>query len=126
MAVNFKIIAALSIVILSLAGCAEINLFDAPKEVMKHPLGTDPLKIGMSKNEVKSIWGNPDQVTGLQPSDEWNTPKEEWVYIGRYSKIPLDKSYMFKTKYLIFDGEHLVSIGDETQSRASLDQKIKL
>jgi len=108
-------IAALSFLVFAacFSGCAELNLLSAPKEVLSHPLGSDPIKLGMSMDEVIGIWGEPDQVNQLSPTDEWNTPRVEWVYIGRYSKIPLDKSYLFKTKTFVFDGKHLVSIRDE-------------
>lgn len=104
----------LFIVPIYIAGCAEINLFQTPTEVLKHPLGTDPVRVGMTKDEIISIWGEPDQINQLEPTDEWKTPREEWAYLGRYSKIPIDKSYLFKTKYLIFDGNNLVSVGDES------------
>ena len=104
-----------AIAVIFLSGCAEINLFQAPSEVLKHPLGTDPIKVGMSKDQVTSIWGEPDQINALEPADEWQTPREEWVYKGRYSKIPVDRSYLFKSKYLIFDGKSLVCIGNESQ-----------
>jgi len=109
----------LSIPIIFIAGCAEINLFEAPSEVLKHPLGTDPIRVGMTKDEIIDKWGGPDQINHLEPADEWKISREEWVYIGRYSKIPLDRSYLFKTKYLIFDGDNLVSIGDESQCKAA-------
>jgi len=119
MATNKQKIIAVLFIFLSLvyiSGCAEFNLFEAPSEVLKHPLGTDPIKVGMSKEETISLWGKPDQINKLESTDEWQTPKEEWVYKGRYSKIPLDRSYFFKTKYLIFDGNNLVSFGDKSKS----------
>ncbi len=112
--------------LLCLTGCAELNLFDTPEQVLNNPLGTDPIKRGMSKEEVISIWGNPDQMNRLDSSDEWQTLKEEWVYVGRYSKIPLNKSYLFKTRYLIFDGNNLVSIGNESQRKAVKSEKLNL
>jgi hypothetical protein len=104
---------------LNISGCAELNPIDASRQIMKNPLGTDPIRVGMSKEEIKSIWGEPGRINNLEPSDQWQTPREEWVYVGRYSKIPLDKSYIFKSKYLIFDGNNLVCIGDETQCKAT-------
>lgn len=112
----FYLIGSFFLVLLICAGgCAEFNIFEAPAEVLKHPLGTDPLRVGMTKDEVVSIWGKPDQINMLKSGDEWATPREEWVYIGRYSKIPIDRSYFFKTKYLIFDGNNLVCFGNESQ-----------
>ena len=125
MAINNKVIILLAFFVLSVTGCAEINLFEAPTQVLKHPLGTDPIKIGMSKDEVVSMWGRPDQINNLEPTDEWRTSREEWVYIGRYSKIPVDKNYLSKTKYLIFDGKHLACIGDESQCVGPRAEKSK-
>ncbi len=104
---------------LYLAGCAEFNIFDAPSVVLKHPLGTDSVKIGMSKSEVKSRWGDPDQINPLDPTDSWATAREEWVYVGRYTKVPLDRSYLFKTKKLTFDGNNLVHIQDGSADKSS-------
>jgi len=125
MAINNKVVILLALFALLAAGCAEINLFQAPAEVLKHPLGTDPIKTGMSKDEVISIWGKPDQINTLEPADEWHTPREEWVYIGRYSKIPLDKSYLSKSKYLIFDGNYLACIGDKSQCKVPKAERPK-
>lgn len=103
---------------LGISGCAEINPFQAPAEVLKHPLGTDPIRVGMTKQEIQQKWGRPDQINQLPAGDEWKTPREEWVYLGRYSKIPIDKNYLSKTRYLIFDGNNLVCIGTESQCDA--------
>jgi hypothetical protein len=104
---------------LALSGCgngiAGLDPMDVPRTVIKNPLGTDPIRVGMSKDVVRDKWGDPDQINMLEPTDEWGTPREEWVYLGRASKIPLDKSYIFKTKYIIFDGNNVVCVGDESQ-----------
>lgn len=110
---NFYIFFLVFISTACIAGCAEFNPLEAPAEVLKHPLGTDPLRIGMTKNEIIEKWGEPGQVSPLSSGDEWQTPREEWTYVGRYTKIPIDRSYIFKTKYLIFDGNNLVSISNE-------------
>ena len=49
----------------SLSGCAEIHPFETPSEVLKHPLGTDPIRLGMTKEEVKGLWGQPDKANKL-------------------------------------------------------------
>ena len=108
-----------------LAGCAEFNPFEAPAEVLRHPLGTEPINIGMTKDEVIAKWGKPDQINQLEATDEWKTPREEWVYVGRYSKVPLDRSYLFKTKYLVFDGSNLVYFGDESQYKGAESKEKK-
>lgn len=115
----------LFISLISITGCAEINPFEAPSEILKHPLGTDPIKMGMTKEEVLSIWGKPDQMNQLKPADEWQTPREEWVYLGRYSKIPLDKSYLSKTRYIVFDGNNVVGIGNESLVKVTESNKLE-
>ena len=88
-------------------GCAEIQP-PSPGEVIQHPFGNGPLRIGMTKNEVKGIWGEPDQVTPLG-KDQWSAIKEQWVYKARYPGVPADLGYVSKDKTLEFDGDNLVS-----------------
>ncbi|MFH1753347.1 MAG: hypothetical protein ABH875_04110 [Candidatus Omnitrophota bacterium] len=107
------------------SGCAGINPLDAPKTILNNPLGTETIRIGMTKEQVTSEWGKPDQINQLTPADEWQTLREEWVYKGRYTKIPLNKSYMFKTKYLIFDGNNLTCIGGESKCKLPDSERIK-
>ena len=47
-----------------LSGCAEIKP-PTPEEIMREPLGQSPLRIGMSKEKVKSMWGEPDVIRNL-------------------------------------------------------------
>ena len=47
----------LCIVAITSGGCAEINPFETPSEVIRHPLGTELIKTGMSKEEVMGIMG---------------------------------------------------------------------
>lgn len=123
---NIALVLSMSIPILMTAGCAEINPLDAPQKVLNNPLGTDLIRIGMTKQQVTSIWGKPDQVNNLKPADEWQTPREEWVYMGRYTKVPINKSYLFKTKYLVFDGNNLVCVGDKSQYKVAGPEKFEL
>ena len=111
----YFLISASSVFIIT--GCAEIQPFEAPGEVLRHPLGTDPVRLGMTKNEVEALWGPPDQINTMGTADQWGLPKEEWIYKARYSKIPIDKGYLYKTKYLYFEGEILTSFGDEPKYR---------
>ncbi len=109
--------------LLFLQGCADniagINPLDVPAQVIQHPLGTNLVKVGMHKNEVVSIWSEPDQINRLESIDQWQTPREEWVYIAQYSKIiPIDKEYIARNKYLVFDGSTLVSISDKSRLKA--------
>ena len=117
-----EIYLAAIISLLLLSGCAEIQPFEAPAKILKHPLGTDPIRLGMVKEEVKGIWGAPDQVNKIGMADQWGTPKEEWIYKSRYSKIPIDKGYLQKTKYLYFEGDVLTSFGDHPEQEDSSEK----
>lgn len=102
----------ISILFLSLTGCADITL-PTPKDIIKHPLGTDSVKIGMTKGKVMEMWGDPDQINYVEDKEKWSGAREEWVYMGRYSIIPIDKDYLSRTKKLYFDGENLTNIVEE-------------
>ena len=107
---SFKLILAL-MSILSLTGCADITL-PTPKEIIQRPIGTDSVKIGMSRNEVKEIWGVPDQVNQVEDKELWGGQRTEWVYRGRYSAVPVDAGFLSRTKKLYFDGDNLTNIVD--------------
>ena len=106
----FKLALAL-MVILSLIGCSGISL-PTPKEIIQRPIGTDSVKVGMTKNEVREIWGAPDQINQVEDKELWDGPRTEWVYRGRYSKVPIDAGFLSRTKKLYFDGESLTNIVD--------------
>ncbi len=48
--------------IIFISGCAEVDI-PTPQDVLKHPLGTESVKRGMSKDQVKDLWGEPDETT---------------------------------------------------------------
>jgi outer membrane biogenesis lipoprotein LolB len=100
------------LLVLSLTGCAEITP-PTPKDIITRPLGPPSVKIGMTKDEVKALWGEPDRIGYVEDKEKWSGARTEWVYTGRYSAIPLDKNYLSKTKKLYFDGESLTSIVEE-------------
>lgn len=103
--------ACLAISALIFSGCAEITP-PTIKKVMESPLGTGPLRVGLTKEEVQEIWGRPDTVE-LQDADAWGREKELWIYEGRYpGLVPFDVGHASKTKYLTFDGNSLVSFHD--------------
>lgn len=106
------------IMILSLIfilGCAEVDV-PKPEDVLKHPLGTESIKIGMSKDRVMNLWGEPDRVEYSEIKESGSKrPREIWIYQGRYSSVPLDAGYLSKTKYLYFDGNSLTKISEESQ-----------
>jgi len=98
----------------TISGCAEINPFEAPGEVMRHPLGSESIRLGMSKEEIISKWGEPDIVNKLPAKDASGSQGEEWVYKAkRVMPVPLDAGYLHKNKYLYFDGNNLTLITNE-------------
>ena len=104
----------LFLLVVRAVGCAEINPFEAPAEVLKHPLGTESIRTGSTKEAVIKEWGKPDIINKLGAEDETGSLKEEWVYKSKLiSPIPVDAGYLSKNKYLYFDGNHLTSISDE-------------
>ncbi len=94
-----------------LPGCAAIEVPN-PEEIVKHPLGTEAIKIGMSKHEVESLWGKPDQIQTVENKEKWAGPREMWLYPAQYGSIPVDAGYLSKTKKLYFDGDNLTEISD--------------
>ncbi|MFC1631320.1 hypothetical protein ACFL1I_01235 [Candidatus Omnitrophota bacterium] len=98
-----------------LIGCAEIQP-PGPKEIMHQPLGGSALRMGMAKEQVKSIWGEPDLVRGLD-SNTPGTVKEEWVYRGRYPNLPINVDYLAESQYLVFDGNNLVEMNLRKHSK---------
>ncbi|MCX5678189.1 MAG: hypothetical protein NTY76_03675 [Candidatus Omnitrophica bacterium] len=92
-----------------LCGCSTL-MIPNPNEIIKKPLGTESVKIGMTKNQVESIWGKPDQVTTVENKKKWSSPREVWTYNAQYGVIPVDAGYLSKTQKLYFDGENLTEI----------------
>jgi hypothetical protein len=87
-------------------GCAEIKPPTA-KEILREPLGPSPMRIGMTKEKVRSIWGKPDIIKLLGESNQ-GMIKEEWIYRGRYPSLPVNVDYLSETQHLFFDGKHLI------------------
>lgn len=94
------------------SGCAEVDI-PTPHDVLKHPLGTESVKRGMSKEQVKNLWGEPDEAS-YEEIEKAGTvrSREIWIYKARYSALPVDAGYLSKTKYLYFDGDSLTTISD--------------
>lgn len=90
-------------------GCNTLTI-PTPDEIIKKPLGTESVKIGMTKNQVESIWGKPDQVTNVEDGKKWSSPREVWTYDARYGAIPVDAGYLSRSQKLYFDGENLTDI----------------
>ena len=92
-----------------ICGCSTLAI-PSPDEIIKKPLGTESVKIGMTKSRVESIWGKPDQVTTIENKQKWSSPREVWTYNAQYGAIPVDAGYLSRTQKLYFDGENLTEI----------------
>ena len=84
---------------LFLCGCADIEP-PTPEYILKRPIGTDSVKIGMTKDRVRDVWGDPDSVSFVENKERWGGAREEWVYVAAYSDIPVNAGYLSKTKKL--------------------------
>ncbi|MBL7085091.1 MAG: hypothetical protein ISS43_03160 [Candidatus Omnitrophica bacterium] len=92
--------------VIFIGGCAEIKP-PTPEDLMREPLGASPLRIGMTKEKIKSLWGEPDVVRVLG-TDLQGMVREEWIYRARYPNLPVNVDYLSETQHLFFDGDHLV------------------
>ena len=73
-------------------------------------IGTDSIKIGMTKEQVKSIIGDPDTAAPKgSTKDVLRSNMEEWTYKGRYTDMPFKADYFGKNLILTCDGDNLVS-----------------
>lgn len=104
------ILSAALIFIVFVSGCETLPT-PTPKEILSNPIGTSPLRMGMPKEEVVVLWGQPNEVIHIG-QDELGTAKEEWIYHARYPAIPIDYNYLSKTKHLIFQGDNLTNWDD--------------
>ena len=108
---------SLAIIILAIfmapliCGCSTLAI-PTPDEILKKPLGTESIKVGMTKQQVESIWGKPNQIKTVDNKQKWSSPREVWTYTARYGSIPVDAGYLSRTQKLYFDGENLTEISD--------------
>ena len=95
---------------LALAGCALFHSIKPGETIINNPIGTDSIKIGMTKEQVKSLMGEPDAVVYKGTTkDILSSGIEEWTYRSHYSDMPLKADYFGKTQTLAFDGDNLIS-----------------
>ena len=87
-------------------GCAGLTPPN-PMEILSHPLGTEAIRIGMTKEKVKDLWGEAD-VVNYTGKDELGTACEEWIYWARHPELRIDAGYLSKTQRLYFEGNALV------------------
>lgn len=109
--INLKL--AIIIIALSVTGygCTLIEAIPKPDDVLKYPLGKTDLKIGMTKHEVESKWGKPDEIRTIDDKNRWKDPREMWVYRAQ-TGIPIDADYLSRTRKLYFDGHYLTDIDE--------------
>ena len=93
-----------------ICGCSVVETIPQADQVLKMPLGTESIRIGMTKQEVESHWGKPDSVQTVENKKRWSGPRDMWVYRANYGSIPVDAGYLSKTKKLYFDGANLTEI----------------
>jgi outer membrane protein assembly factor BamE (lipoprotein component of BamABCDE complex) len=104
------VIAVMFVAVLAL-GCSALTI-PTPNDIVKTPLGTETIKIGMTKQQVEALWGKPNDTKMVEDKNRWPSPREVWVYNAQYGSIPVDAGYLSKTKKLYFDGENLTDIGE--------------
>jgi len=102
---------AIAVSALVLYGCSAITV-PTTREVVDHPLGTEAIKIGMTKQQVENLWGKPNDMKIVEDKEKWQGPREVWIYYAQYGAIPVDAGYLSKTKKLYFDGDNLTEIGE--------------
>ena len=92
---------------LVLCGCADTEMPTA-KQALERPFGTgDPFTKGTTKAEVLDAWGQPAHINFLGVDELGNT-REEWLYKGWISGIPIDQEYLSRNKHLFFEGDNMV------------------
>ncbi|MBN2453507.1 MAG: hypothetical protein JXB40_04520 [Candidatus Omnitrophica bacterium] len=109
--INYMAIIAALYLSSLLCGCSTLSVAN-PEDILKKPLGTESIRIGMTKNQVASLWGKPDQVTIVENKEKWSSHREVWIYTAHYGSIPVDAGYLSKTQKLYFDGENLTEISE--------------
>ena len=97
----------------NLIGCAAI-VPPAPDKFLSNPLGAGPVHLGMTKNEVKDTYGEPDLIQNIGDSnDKGATTKQEWVYYARMKRFPINYGYLSKTLRIYFDGNNVTKFSEE-------------
>ncbi len=78
---------------LALSGCAGMAT-PSSNDALESPFGKGPLRLGMTKDEVRALWGEPGSIEAGEP-DRWGSVRETWIYESQHR--------------LLFDGQNLVS-----------------
>lgn len=103
-------LAILILIVIFISGCSVLEV-PKPDEIIKNPLGSNSVKIGMTKDQVVSIYGDPN-IKNTVKSTVWGEgEREEWFYKARLDAIPLGgANYLTEDVYLYFDGDNLTNI----------------
>ncbi|MDD4012710.1 MAG: hypothetical protein PHW14_00755 [Candidatus Omnitrophica bacterium] len=78
--------------------------------------GANAFKIGMTKSEIRSVYGEPDAVRTVV-AHEWGGDREEWSYSGK-TPLSVSAGYLGSDTYLYFDGNILTNISDRPIGKA--------
>ena len=105
------VVISLALAAAAISGCAGIEPPN-PADVVKHPFGSDVVRVGMTKQEVESLWGKPDDISTVEDKEKWKGPREVWTYRAQANLVPIDAGYLSKTRKLYFDGDNLTNISD--------------
>lgn len=100
------------------SGCADIQTPTA-REIMSNPFGERAVRLGMTRDEVLSIYGDPNSKKKIS-YHQWSSEREEWFYRGAYDGLPVGGGYLKENLYLYFDGDHLTNISREPLARAEI------
>jgi len=114
---------SLIILVISISGCSVLEV-PKPDDIIKSPLGSSSVKIGMTQNEVISLYGDPN-IKSMVKSPEWGEKeREEWFYKARLDVIPLGgANYLTEDVYLYFDGDNLTNISKTPMGQAKEESK---
>lgn len=91
-----------------LAGCGSIEAHDTD-QALNIPLGSGGLRLGMTKHQVISLYGDPD-IKDSVSSPAWGQAREEWFYKAEMGALPVNAGYLSEDLYLYFDGDNLTNI----------------
>lgn len=108
---KFQFFFSLVITICLFAGCAEMDI-PSPQKLVRNPIGAESVKIGMSKNQVLSIYNEPD-FKSIVVSDVFSGEREEWFYKARIGVFPVNADYLSEDLYLYFDEGSLAKISNQ-------------
>jgi hypothetical protein len=106
-----------------ISGCAEVDV-PKPDEIIKNPLGPGSVRVGMTKDQVVNIYGEPN-IKGMVTSSKWGGSREEWIYEAQASALPVSAGYLGEDLYLYFDGENLTNISKKPLGKETSAEDIK-